>query len=304
MSQHQVHRLKSIAEFHKMKGLPSPQHPLISLFDYGSFECSKEINHKNFVFDFYHISIKRSIDAKFKYGQSHYDFDDGVMFFIAPNQVFGLEKIEEIATSKSGWVLMIHPDFLWNTSLAKSISHYEFFDYAVNEALFLSEKEEAMLNAIVKNIENEYSANLDSFSQGIIISQLETLLKYSERFYQRQFLTRKANSHQILDNLEKTIEDYFNNENNSGLPTVQYIAQSLNISPMYLSSLLKSLTGMTTQQHIHEKLIEKAKEKLSTTDLSVSEIAFQLGFEHSQSFSKLFKNKTSVSPIEFRSAFI
>jgi AraC-like DNA-binding protein len=303
MSQHQIHRVKSIAEFHKMKGLPSPQHPLISLFDYETFICSKEINNKNFVFDFYHVSIKRSIDAKFKYGQSHYDFDDGVMFFIAPNQVFGIEKIEEIACSESGWVLMIHPDFLWNTPLAKNISHYEFFDYAVNEALFLSEKEEATLNAIVKNIKQEYNGNVDKFSQSIIISQLETLFNYSERFYQRQFLTRRVNSHKILDNLEKTIEDYFNNQNTSGLPTVQFVAQSMNISPMYLSSLLKSLTGLTTQQHIHQKLIEKAKQKLSTTELTVSEIAFQLGFEHSQSFSKLFKNKTSISPIEFRSSF-
>lgn len=303
MSQHQVHRVKSIAEFHRMKGLPSPQHPLISLFDYGTFQCSKEINHKNFVFDFYHISIKRSIGAKFKYGQNHYDFDDGVMFFIAPNQVFGIEKIEEIATAKSGWVLMIHPDFLWGTLLAKNISRYEFFDYAVNEALFLSEKEETTLTTIVKNIEQEYNANLDKFSQSIIISQIETLLNYSDRFYQRQFLTRKASNHKILENVEKTIEDYFDNEHANGLPTVQYIAQSLNISPMYLSNLLKSLTGLTTQQHIHEKLIEKAKEKLSTTELTVSEIAFELGFEHSQSFSKLFKNKTNVSPLKFRSAF-
>ena len=303
MSQHQVHRVKSIAAFHKMKGLPSPQHPLISLFDYGTFECSREINHKNFVFDFYHISIKRNIGAKFKYGQSHYDFDDGVMFFIAPNQVFGIEKIEEIATAKSGWVLMIHPDFLWNTPLAATIRQYEFFDYAVNEALFLSEKEEATLNAIVQNIKQEYNANLDKFSQGIIISQLETLLNYSDRFYQRQFLTRKAANHQILASVEQVIDAYFDNGNITGLPTVQYVAQSLNISPMYLSSMLKSLTGLTTQQHIHEKLIEKAKEKLSTTELTVSQIAFELGFEHSQSFSKLFKSKTNVSPLAFRSSF-
>jgi AraC-like DNA-binding protein len=303
MSQNQVHRIKSIAEFHKMKGLPSPQHPLISLFDYASFECSTEINHKNFVFDFYHISIKRSINAKFKYGQNHYDFNDGVMFFIAPNQVFGIEKIEELAAAKSGWVLMIHPDFLWNTSLATSIKHYEFFDYAVNEALFLSEKEEATLTTVVKNIEQEYNTNLDKFSQGIIVAQLETLLNYSDRFYQRQFLTRKASNHKILENVEKVIDDYFNTPHITGLPTVQDIAQSLNISPMYLSSLLKSLTGLTTQQHIHEKLIEKAKEKLSTTELTVSEIAFELGFEHSQSFSKLFKSKTNVSPLAFRSSF-
>lgn len=303
MNQQLVNRVKSIAEFHEMKGLPSPQHPLISIFDYSKVECSKEINHKNMVFDFYHISCKRSIGTKYKYGQGNYDFNDGVMFFIAPNQVFGIEPIAEIATPKSGWMLILHPDFFWNTSLAKNIKNYEFFDYAVNEALFLSEKEEATLKTIIQNIEHEYNSNLDKFSQNIIISQIETLLNYSERFYQRQFITRKKLNHQILDQFEILIENYFNDEINFGLPTVQYIANSLSISPTYLSSLLKSLTGQTTQQHIHEKLIEKAKEKLSTTDSTISEIAYELGFEHSQSFSKLFKNKTNLSPLEFRSSF-
>lgn len=303
MNEPNVHRVKSIAEFHKMKGLPAPQHPLISLFDYSKVECSKEVNHKNFVFDFYHISCKRSVGTKYKYGQGNYDFDEGVMFFIAPNQVFGIEPIAEIASPKSGWILMIHPDFLWNTPLAQTIKKYAFFDYAVNEALFLTEKEEILLKGIVANIELEYNGNLDQFSQSIIISQIETLLNYSDRFYQRQFLTTKVNNHKILDQVEKMIEDYFNDENNIGLPTVQYIADALHISSTYLSSLLKSLTGQTTQQHIHEKLIEKAKEKLSTTTLSVSEIAFELGFEHSQSFSKLFKAKTSLTPMMFRERF-
>jgi AraC-like DNA-binding protein len=149
----------------------------------------------------------------------------------------------------------------------------------------------------------EYSGNLDKFTQNIIISQIETLLNYSDRFYQRQFLTRKVSNHKVLENVERIIDDYFNDDNTTGLPTVQFVADSLNMSPMYLSSLLKSLTGQTTQQHIHEKLIEKAKEKLSTTALTVSEIAFDLGFEHSQSFSKLFKVKTNLSPLEFRSSF-
>ena len=303
MNEPNVHRVKSIAEFHKMKGLPAPQHPLISLFDYSKVECSKEVNHKNFVFDFYHISCKRSVGTKYKYGQGNYDFDEGVMFFIAPNQVFGIEPIAEIASPKSGWILMIHPDFLWNTALAQTIKKHEFFDYEVNEALFLTEKEEAILKGIVANIELEYNGNLDQFSQNIIISQIETLLNYSDRFYQRQFLTRNVSNHKILDQVEKMIEDYFNDENNVGLPTVQYIADALHISSTYLSSLLKSLTGQSTQQHIHEKLIEKAKEKLSTTSLSVSEIAFELGFEHSQSFSKLFKAKTKITPMKFREQF-
>jgi AraC-like DNA-binding protein len=305
MEQSKVHRVKSISAFHKMKGLPSPQHPLISLFDYSKVECSKEVNYKNFVFDFYHISIKRTVGTRYKYGQRHYDFDNGVMFFIAPNQVFGIEPIAEIASPKSGWVLMIHPDFLWNTSLAKNIKRYDYFDYAINEALFLSEKEEHILNTIVQNIEQEYHTNLDQFSQQIIISQIETLLHYSERFYQRQFITRKAPNHKILEELESILNSYFNDEKrmNKGLPTVAYIAGLLNVSPVYLSSLLKSLTGQSTQQHVHEKLIEKAKEKLSTTKLSVSEIAYELGFEHAQSFSKLFKTKTKLSPLEFRQSF-
>ncbi len=303
MSRQAVHRVRSIVEFHKMKGLPAPQHPLISVFDYSTIACSTEINHKNFVFDFYHISCKRSIGTKYKYGQGSYDFDDGVMFFIAPNQVFGIEPIAEIATPKSGWVLMIHPDFFWNTSLAKNIKQYDFFDYAVNEALFLSDKEETILNSIVKNIEQEYHTNLDKFSQNIIVSQIETLLNYSERFYQRQFISRRKENHRILEKVEAVIDAYFNDEAQAGLPSVRHIANALNISPTYLSSLLKSVTGQTTQQHIHERLIEKAKERLSTTSLSVSEIAYELGFGHSQSFSKLFKTRTKLSPLAFRKSF-
>ncbi len=303
--QNKIHNVNSISEFHKLKGLPAPKHPLISVYNYASFEFRNEIFDKNFIFSFYQISIKRSIATKYKYGQSHYDFDEGVMFFMAPNQVIGIEPLAEIALPQTGWVLMIHPDFLYGTSLAKRIKQFEFFDYNVNEALYLSENEEATLNTIVKSIEHEYQNNIDKFTQNIIVSQIETLLNYSERFYQRQFITRKVTNHQILDRLEAVLEDRFNSADlaSNGLPTVQHIAEELNISPNYLSSLLKMLTGESTQQHIHNKLIEKAKEKLSTSDLSVSEIAYELGFEHSQSFSKLFKAKTKQSPLEFRAGF-
>jgi AraC-like DNA-binding protein len=288
-----------------MKGLPAPLHPLISFFDYGKVECSTEVSHKNLVFDFYHISCKRCRGTKYKYGQGQYVAGDGVMFFIAPNQVFGIEPLQELAAPKSGWVLMIHPDFLWSTPLAKNINRYEFFDYEVNEALYLNPSEEEILKVIVKNIEQEYHANLDKFSQGIIISQIETLLNYSERFYERQFITHKKANHEVLVRLERILDSYFNDEAlvNKGLPSVQTIARELNVSPVYLSNLLKSLTGLSTQQHIHEKLIDKAKEKLSTTNLTVSEIAYELGFEHSQSFSKLFKSKVGQSPVEFRVRF-
>ena len=242
---------------------------------------------------------------KFKYGQQQYDFDEGTMFFMAPNQVFGIEVEKDKGLKRSGWMLLVHPDFLWHTPLAKTIKQYEYFDYSVNEALFLSEKEETTIIGIIQNIQQEYRSNIDKFSQDIIIAQLEVLLNYSDRFYHRQFITRKITNHTILNRLEDILTEYFNSDDlvKKGLPTVQYIAEALNVSPNYLSGLLKVLTGQSTQQHIHDKLIEKAKEKLSTTGLSVSEIAYELGFEHPQSFSKLFKTKTKLSPLEFRQSF-
>ena len=305
MANKQPTKIKTITEFHRLRGLPKPEHPLISVVDYGAVKHSAENNSVSWVFEFYSISLKRNSHAKLKYGQQAYDFDEGLMYFLAPGQVLSVEVDPHAASEHSGWILLVHPNFLWNTPLAKTIKQYEYFDYAVNEALFLSEKEEATLNGIVHNIQQEYQANLDKFSQDIIIAQIELLLTYSERFYQRQFITRKITNHQILSRLEEILTDYFNNDDllKSGIPSVQYIADALSVSPNYLSGLLKVLTGQSTQQHIHDKLIEKAKEKLSTTDLSISEIAYDLGFQHSQSFSKLFKTKTNLSPLEFRRSF-
>ena len=169
----------------------------------------------------------------------------------------------------------------------------------------MSEKEEGIIEQLIQNIKLEIENNIDSFSQNIIVAQIELLLNYADRFYQRQFITRKKINHEILDRLEELLSELFTIEvlKAQGVPTVQQIADKLNLSPNYLSSLLKSLTGQNTQQHIHGKLIEKAKEKLSTTTLSVNEIAFELGFEHSQSFSKLFKSKTDLSPSSFRASF-
>jgi AraC-like DNA-binding protein len=305
MEQRQTKRIKSISEFHGLRGLPKPEHPLISVVDYSKLQRPADISETNLVFDFYMISAKRGINAKMKYGQQQYDFDEGVMFFVSPNQVFRIEPEPNSSTERTGWMLLIHPDFFWNTPLTKTIKQYDFFDYSVNEALFLSDKEEKTLNDIIDNIKQEYHANIDKFSKQIINSQIETLLNYSERFYNRQFITREKVNHQILDRLEKLLADYFNSEDliTKGLPTVQYVADTLNVSKKYLSSLLKVLTGQSTQQHIHDKLIDKAKEKLSTTDKTISEIAYELGFEHLQSFSKLFKIKTQLSPLEFRQSF-
>ncbi|MEO6286974.1 MAG: helix-turn-helix transcriptional regulator [Dyadobacter sp.] len=304
MANTQFHRFKTISEFHKFRGLPKPEHPLISVINMEMID-HLPANEWSMIKDFYSISMKRNFNIKMKYGQQEFDSDQGVMFFMAPGQVLRLEVETATTLQQSGWMLLVHPDFLWNTPLATNIKQYEYFDYAVNEALFLSEKEENTISGIMQSIQQEYHSNIDKFSQDLIIAQIELLLKYSERFYQRQFLTRKISNHKILNRLEQIITAYFNSDDlmKKGLPTVQYIADTLNISPNYLSGMLKLLTGQTTQQHIHDKLIERAKEKLSVTDLSVSEIAYELGFEHPQSFSKLFKTKTNFSPLEFRQSF-
>lgn len=301
MANTKPYRIQSITEIHRLMGLPKPHHPLIGIVDLTGLKNNSGID--TVLFDLYVVSLKRGCD-KLHYGQQRYDFDEGLMAFMSPGQVLRGEE-NGVPSHLEGWMLFIHPDFLWNTSLAKKIKQYEFFGYSANEALFLSDKEETIINAIIQNIQNEYHSNIDKFSQNIIISHLETLLNYAERFYQRQFITRKISNHQILDRLETLLSDYFNSDDlvTTGLPTVQYISDTLNVSPSYLRSLLKTLTGQSTQQHIHEKLIEKAKEKLSTTDLSVSEIAYDLGFEHLQSFCKLFKIKTKLSPLEFRQSF-
>ena len=305
MTNTQPLRIKTISEYHQFMGLPKPQHPLISVVN---FELIKQLPYDktiSMVFDFYSISLKRNFNGKMKYGQQEYDFDEGIMFFISPGQVFGIEVSKDEVLRHSGWMLLVHPDFLWNTPLAKTLKQYKYFDYSVHEALFLSEKEENTLIGIMQNIEQEYHSNIDKFSQNVMIAQLELLLNYADRFYHRQFITRKITNHKILNRLENLLREYFSGDDlaTKGMPTVQYIAEALNISPNYLSSLLKVLTGQSAQQHIHNKLIEKAKEQLSTTGLSVSEIAYELGFEHPQSFSKLFKTKTNFSPLEFRQSF-
>lgn len=298
-------RIQTIGELHHLMGLPRPEHPLISVIN---LEEAKRLGKmpSSRAFGFYSIALKRHCGGNFKYGQHQYAVEGGVMYFMAPGQVIGpLTTNETKPSPMSGWAVYIHPDFLWNTPLAKAIKRYEYFDYSVNEALYLTEKEESIIIGMMQNIQTEYFANTDKFSQDIIISMIEVLLNYADRFYHRQFLTRKIENHQILDRLEDILAAYFDSDNllTMGLPSVQYIAEKLNVSPNYLSGLLKVLTGRNTQQHIQDKMIEKAKERISTTELSVSEISYELGFDHPQSFSRLFKAKTGLSPLAFRQAF-
>src|ERR1700744_2108377 len=299
---------KTISEWFQAFGLPKPEHPLISVIKVDVATTMRSGDAFTSFCDFYCIAIKRvtgAEDLKFKYGQQSYDFNEGIMSFVSPGQVTSLAVEKDVEVKQSGWYLIVPPDFLWNTPLAGTIKRYEFWDYAVNESLFLSEKEEEIIISIIQNIHRETNANIDKFSKQIIISQLESLLNYAERFYNRQFITREKATHTILDRLEKALNDHFSSGQPAakGLPTVNDIAAVLHLSPKYLSRLLRMHTGQNTQHYIHEKLIEKAKERISTSELSMSEIAYELGFEHLQSFSRLFKAKTQLSPLEFRQSF-
>lgn len=295
--------INSISELHRLNSLPKPAHPLVSLINFKDIKGIPDEFSGNFVLNFYMICIKKDFKGKLKYGQNYYDFDEGIMSFIAPGQLLSESNTDD--NPLAGWLLTIHPDFIRNYPLAKTIKNYGYFSYELNEALCLSEKEEAMIGSVMKNIEQEYGSAIDIYSQDVIISHIELLLNYSNRFYNRQFITRKNAGSDLLVKLEALLADCFSSDNvlENGLPTVQYISEKMNISSNYLSDMLRSLTGQNTQQHIHNKLIEKAKELITTTSLSVSEIAYQLGFEYPQSFSKLFKSKTNISPLEFRHTF-
>jgi AraC-like DNA-binding protein len=298
-------RFNTISEFHAFCNLPGPEHPMISLIDYSKANYPTDDSELKWIQDFYSIGLKRNVNAKFNYGQQEYDFDSGVLCFVSPLQFLKLEMKPDVVVEPTGWLLIIHPDFLWNTPLAKKIKSYDFFKYNVNEALFLSDREEKVVVDILKNIEREYQSNMDRFSQEVIAAQIELLLIYSERFYERQFFTRKKSSHELLERFEDALSRYIDSGNliENGIPSVKTIAAEMNISSNYLGSLLRIHTQQNTQQHIQNKLIDLAKERLSTTHLSVSEIAYELGFEHPQSFSKLFKQKTNLSPLEFRRLF-
>jgi AraC family transcriptional regulator, transcriptional activator of pobA len=298
------HKFDSLSDAHRALGLPKPVHPLISLINSADTQVEFNRPSQSHVLNFYKISYKPKLSGKLKYGQDYYDFDEGGLLFAAPNQIIGSNNENEIREC-STYTLLIHPDFLWNYPLAKKIKTYGFFSYSANEALHLSESEKATIISIFKIMEEELNSRIDDFSQDVMISQIELLLNYANRFYKRQFITRKAVSSDLLQKLEEILDEYFNNAKSlsQGIPTVQYLSEKLNISSSYLSDMLRSLTGQNAQQHIHNKLIEKAKEKLSSTSLSVSEVAYELGFEHPQSFSKLFKTKTNLSPLEFRRSF-
>lgn len=301
--EHAPYTFKSLTDAHRMLGLPKPRHPLVSLINGTNTQLLVNMPPGPHVLNYYKISCKPKFSGKLRYGQRYYDFDEGGLLFASPGQV--ISHPDDDGAVCSQYTLLIHPDFLLNYPLAKKIRQYGFFSYSTNEALHLSEEEKETITSIFKMIDAELNSRIDDFSQDVIISHIEVLLNYAHRFYKRQFLTRKVVNHDLLQRLEDLLDSYFNNDTSSykGLPTVQYLAEQMNLSPSYLSDMLRALTGQNAQQFIHGRLFDKAKELLSTTALSASEIAYQLGFEHSQSFSKFFKIKAKVSPLQFRQSF-
>ncbi|RXG31822.1 helix-turn-helix domain-containing protein [Leeuwenhoekiella marinoflava] len=291
----------SISALHTALGVSKPLHPLISLLDYGDVKADVLELSKGMVLNFYKISFKKNFKGKIKYGQGHYDFDEGNLSFHAPGQ---LVKVLEEEADYSGITLLFHPDFIRGYALASKIKEFGFFSYGLTEALYLSDKERAIMIGIFNTIENELQASIDNFSQDIMISQLEQLLNYSNRFYNRQFITRKLVNTDLLVKMEMYLETYFNTNKTleSGIPSVNDLAEHLKVSSRYLSDMLRAHTGKSTQFHIQQKLIDHAKYLLTATDLSVAEIAYQLGFERPQSFNKLFKQKTDQSPLQFKNS--
>ena len=294
-------KIHTITELHDAFGYKKPCHPLISVIDLSEIKISEELLGLKIGTPFYTITLKTKTAQLFKYGRSYFDFSEGFLFGLAPNQIIEIDETSEKGDME-GWAVYFHPDLIRGYSLSDKLSDYGFFSYDTKEALHLSEKEKSTLYDIVSKIIEEYESNLDEFSQDVLVSNVELLFNYIKRFYSRQFLTRKNVNTTIVEQFNTLLKIYFNSDLifNDGLPKVQYFAQELCLSNSYLSDLLKKETGKNAQDTIHHYVIEQAKNRLINTNKSVSEIAFDLGFEYPQYFSRLFKRKTGQTPKAYR----
>ena len=296
---------KTLSSYLDYLGLPQPEHPMLSVFNSkgdGYLPCPRESS-PPITNDFYSLSFKKYVSGNLNYGRTNYDFQNGALIFISPRQV--LQWDNSVVFEQKGFSINFHEDFLKGTPLVHQIRKYGFFSYSTNEALHLSPKEEKQIESIVENIEIEYQNNQDAFSKEIIIAQLDTLLKYANRFYERQFLNRKEISNYLLEQFNQYLTEYFESGflQEKGIPRIEEIADKLSISQRYLSDTLKKETGKTTTEHLHLHLIDKAKNILLQPNKSISEVAYELGFEYPPYFSRLFKKKEGISPTEYREKY-
>ncbi len=299
----QEFRINSISQAHQAMGLPKPKHPLVTVVHTRDFESEQDFNGVRIINNLYQITLKEAGCGNLLYGKNSYDYEEGTLVFTSPGQVTMFEgDLPSEDDSNEGWILAFHPDLIRKSTLSAKIDNYSFFHYDVNEALHLSEEELGTIEDLLDKIVKEYSQNLDKHSQNLIISNIELLLDYCTRFYDRQFYTRTNLNTDVVSKFERLLKAYYQSEEviEQGLPNVQYLAKELNLSSKYLSDLLKKETGKTAQEHIHLFVIERAKNTLLNSGQSISEVGYSLGFEYPQHFSNLFKLKTGMSPSEFR----
>lgn len=297
--QNNIIKVESISQIHEFIGYEKPKHPLITVVDFSKVrETPKALMGVKVVSSFYFIALKTGLRVPIKYGRGYYDFQEGTLYAMAPEQVTTVEN--ESQEEMQGWGLYFHPDLIRSYPLNDKIKKYGFFAYENSEALHLSDKEKAIITSVIEKIIEEYEANIDEFSQDVLVANIDLLLSYIQRYYSRQFITRKTQNSDMLTRFEGLMKEYFETKLKNGLPLVSYFAENLNLSASYLSDLLKKETGKTAQEHIHYQIIEKAKNLLLNSNATVSEISYDLGFEYPQYFSKIFKKKTGLSPLEFR----
>ncbi|BDD06641.1 helix-turn-helix domain-containing protein [Aureibacter tunicatorum] len=294
-------KIMTLSEMFKLINLPAPKHPLITLIDYSKTPLQAQLPPCKVICDFYQITLKSDKNGFLKYGREKYDYQEGSLIYLAPGQVVQFSDAQDIQVDK-GWSLFFHADLIRSFSLEKKMKDYGFFNYQSNEALHISEREKEIIDSIIKKMQIELDSHLDEYSEEVMVSNLELLLNYSKRFYNRQFITRKRFDVGLIAKFTELLETYFDEDKQKqlGLPTVQYFADELNYSSNYLNELIKKSTDRSILEHVHFKVIEMAKTKLLNTNMSISEIAYELGFEYSQYFSRLFKKKTGMTPISYR----
>lgn len=293
--------IKTIAQIHKALGLASPLHPLVSLIKIDERVTTYDYGDATYVYDFYQIAFKSGITGDITYGRNHYDYDQGSMVFTKPGQAQHYSNTSE-TEGEHGWVLLFHPDLIRRSGLASQMESYSFFSYDTNEALHVSEREKNILTDLVGQVEEEYCQNIDKHTQRLIVSNIELILNYCTRYYERQFLVRQNHNLDLMERVDAILKHYFESEKviENGLPTVKYLSEAMCMSSSYLSDMMKSATGRNAQQYMQDHLIERIKNALLSTNEQVSQIAYGLGFEYPQHLSKLFKAKTGMTPLEYR----